>query len=132
MSHLASHPSLPQNPLLSLNHNVEVIFGTPSKNCDGVGICHINGIDHVRVQWKCPHACACLFRDSSGHLQMIFDRQRLPSNYAERYFANEEFVMEEPYVFPAALCKLLEIGSHTVNPGRYQVRVSERFFKIIF
>lgn len=107
---------------------VEVVFGVPGKNCNGVGICRISSIDHARVNWKCPHAYAWMGAALDGSLTLSFERSRLPQAVCERYFGEQNFQIEEAYPIPAAILSRLNLPSFVVKPGPHPIQVSELFF----
>jgi len=111
---------------------VEVIFGSPGKNCLGAGICRILSVEHVRVRWKCPSALAWLILSSEGSIRLAFDRsQLLPENY-DQYFRDHMFYVEEPYSIPEPLISMLNLDEFTVESGLYSVKVSAQFLTVIF
>lgn len=111
--------------------SVEVIFGVPGKNCDGVGICRILPLEGVRVRWKCPSARASL-NSTSGSISLVFARNMLSQDICERFFNGEMFQVEETYTAPQTLLSLLNLDFFAVQPGRYPVQVSEQYFTICF
>jgi hypothetical protein len=115
------------NPIL-----VEVVFGAPSKHCQGAGICNLIAINHVRAQWKCPSARALLRTTQKGAICLSFDRNELSTAILERFFKGELFQVEEVFPLPNHLCSLLNISPYTIAPGRYSLKVSERFIEILF
>lgn len=112
--------------------DVEVIFGTPKRNCDGVGICRLLAAEFVRVRWKCPSARAYLYPISGGGVCLRFDRQRLPQEYQDRYFRDQIFRVEEDFHIPQSLISVINMTSFTIVSGEYSVKVSERFLEIFF
>lgn len=138
MSHLDSNRNLSQSenrintPLLSTPVYVEVVFGVAGKNCDGVGICKILPLEHVRVHWKCPSARAWLCAAPEGSISLVFDRSTLPPAFLDRYFLDQTFPVEEAYSLSNTLLSLLNMSAFTVKPGRYSVQVSECFLVICF
>ena len=115
------------NPIL-----VEVIFGVPSKHCQGAGICNLMAINHVRAHWKCPSARALLSFSSSGSICLSFERSELSSAVLERFFKGQLFQVEEAFPLPNHLCSLLNISPYIIASGRYSLKVSEHFIEILF
>jgi len=112
--------------------DVEVIFGTPKRNCDGVGICRLIAVEFVRVRWKCPSARAWLFTGPTGTVCLRFDCQRLPQEYLERYFKDQIFRVEEDFPISKAMISTLKISPFTIVSGKYSVKVSEHFLEVAF
>jgi hypothetical protein len=125
--HTDAHAALLPNALL-----VEVIFGVPGKDCNGVGICRITSIDHVRVNWKCPRAIAWLNITNEGGLVLAFERSLLLPAVQERFFRAPFFQVEGPYSMPPTLLSELNLKSLTLKIGQYPIKVSEKFFVINF
>lgn len=115
-----------------INVPVEVIFGTPGKNCLGNGICRLLLLESVRVRWKCPSARAWLSSTADGAILLSFDRDALPAGCFERYFRGHVFQVEEAYPLPKPLLSRLNIGGFTLASGLYSIIVSGQFYSIRF
>lgn len=112
--------------------DVEVIFGTPKRNCDGVGICRLLAVEFVRVRWKCPSARAWLYSGPAGSVCLRFDRQRMPPSYQDRYFRGQIFKVEEDFPIPQALLSGIKMPPFTIVSGEYSVKVSGQFLEVCF
>lgn len=131
MSHFTHHSFHSSAAVNTRICRAEVIFGTPSKNCDGVGICHISGIDHVRVRRKCPAFAGWLQVEPSGAVKMTFSTETLSAEVMHRCFRGDWFAIEEPYDFPQPVISALGLGQYRVKAGFYPVEVSDFHVSII-
>lgn len=109
---------------------VDIVFGSPGKDCQGAGICQMIPAEHVRVHWKCPNARAWMYFTVNGELCLMFERQSLAPEYAERYFKNAFFLVEEAYSIPKALLAPFNRADFRVESGLYSVEVSDNFYRI--
>lgn len=138
MSHLDSNrpqyrgQSKTMRPQHLLRVCVEVIFGTPGKNCQGAGICRLLPVEPVRVRWKCPSTRAWLCTNLDGSISLCFDRRTLLRDDCEHYFVDGVFHIEEAYPLPKAIISLLNRGDFTMDSGQYSLEVSDYSYFVNF
>lgn len=101
----------------------EVIFGSLSKNCRGVGICKVDV--HGRASSSCKK-CPCRTQAEiavleNGQVRFTFETARLNKFLFNRYFRNLEFPVPEGFVFTPELLQELGLSHFTVRPGIYPV-----------
>lgn len=91
----------------SLKVRSEVVFGTPSKNCSGNGICMLT--QHRMsgsLSGPCPKAqCWLQLNPARQEAILEFDRNELSEQILEKYFATTHFYMEEAVNIPLSLSK---------------------------
>lgn len=100
----------------------DVILGSPSANCSGVGICRV--MAHREGGYPdlpCPWVRAWLSQTGMGKLRLEFDKASLSKAILEEHFAWGLFQVLEPYVVPYQLLPGLKIAERTIQPGVYQV-----------
>lgn len=110
-----------------------VIFGTPSRNCTGSGICMVTSIGHIRRR-KFP--CECV----TAYLSMAPDGAvflRIPCDNAssDRYkllFRRRIFEVDETFRIPPWLTGSWGKSSIFIPPGRYAIRKTADSWIIIF
>lgn len=109
----------------------EVIFGTPSKYCQGVGICRILSRAPKWAQLTCPHVPAHLSLSASGWLRLRFDRGSMPEPVARRYFGQPFFQIDEPCALPSRFRLLPHTAPCILQPGLYPILQTEKDWIIV-
>ena len=96
--------------------SAEVVFGAPSANCRGVGICRI-------VPPKECRPCPCLYAPSKigtlpvgGGLKLTLDKKDCPDVVRQQYFNTKLLQINEP--FPIADDLLLGLGLPAGRKGK--------------
>ena len=113
----------------------EVIFGTPSKNCSGSGICILTQHRAAHpVVCVCPKALAWFSMDVEARLIILeFEWSELSTEIQQKYFSQSYFLMDESVKVPQMIVKKwkisekvhLQSGLHVVY--RYRGKVSVIF-----
>lgn len=98
---------------------MEVVFGTPSKNCSGTGICMIASLFPQEYTIPCPHAPAIIHCVPNQELVFRFRKHRLCDRAAQAYFSAGFFLVEEPFALPQRLIRQWALPIDTIPPGRY-------------
>jgi hypothetical protein len=110
----------------------EVVLGSPSSNCNGVGICRVMVAGKISPAVTCPSVSTWLNKSPEGGLQMHFPKQQLNEKQRRRHFAWHLFTVMEPYRLSPRLCKALGITDPWIRPGIYQVFESHDLFTVSF
>lgn len=100
---------------------VEVVFGTPSKQCSGSGICIVTSAPLIRTPIICPHAPARLRRVPGEGLVFLFAKKHINTDVLMAYFASPYFLVEEPFALPRRLVKDWHLPTSWVAPGCYEL-----------
>jgi len=112
---------------------MEVVFGTPSRNCSGTGICMIASQLPQGHIIPCPHAPAIIHCDPLGHeLVFRFRKQRLPDMVVQDYFSSNIFVVEEAFSLPQRLIRMWDLPIGSIPPGRYFLEEYSREWRLYF
>lgn len=111
---------------------MEVVFGTPSKNCSGTGICMIAGRFPQGYTIRCPHAPAIIHCIPNQELVFRFRKHRLPEGAAQTYFSAGFFPVEEAFTLPQRLIRLWNLSIETIAPGRYPLEEYSREWRLYF
>lgn len=112
------HAMLSITPFLEVE--MEVVFGSPSQNCGGSGICMmISRLPKARVL-PCPHARASVAVVGNS-LRFRFAKSQMMEQYARRYFSTGYFEVFEAYQVPLRISRSLGRLGLMVRPGKYQV-----------
>ncbi len=99
---------------------MEVVFGTPSQNCIGSGICMVMNRLPYRQQLRCPHAPAWLSFEQ-GLLVFQFSKSEVLGKEAINRFASPWFLVQEPFQVPRHCARQLGLPALWVSPGLYKI-----------
>lgn len=111
----------------------QIIFGSPTKGCEGMGVCKVfpHGVDMAR--FACPSAPAWLsFSERSGFC-MTFLRHELSQDIYARYFASPLFLVEYSCPIPTRMSNRLGMpGPFSIGPGQYHIQKTKLCLQLIF
>lgn len=113
----------------------EIVFGTPSKNCEGVGICRMIGPNYLAgKEIKCPHVTGYLSLDMGRNVLYIrFSKRSLSSEMVARHFCKRLFKVTEPYKVPVHISRFLGTQQIVmIQAGSYAVRETREDWIIVF
>ncbi|MBK8192946.1 MAG: hypothetical protein IPK76_06990 [Lewinellaceae bacterium] len=111
---------------------MEVVFGTPSKNCDGAGVCMlINRLPRTH-HIPCPHAPVIIHYPPGRELVFRFRKRHLDSRVAGAYFNNERFLVEEAFRLPLQLVNRWQLPIRWIKPGSYLLEEYAREWRLYF
>jgi hypothetical protein len=102
----------------------DVVFGIPSQDCRGTGICKISSdvlaLRHSNAD--CRRTAAFVGRGrGSDKVVLVFLRELLCTNLFRRHFRKGVFEMPEACPIPAELGSKLRLSGHFLLPGRYAI-----------
>lgn len=114
--------------------SAEVIFGSLSKNCRGVGICKVDVHGETLSNCKkCPcRASASIEVLSDDSVRFTFRTESLNTFLYNRYFKHDEFPVPEGFVFQPDLLNALSLDTFVVKPGIYPVTLKDGLAAIEF
>ena len=112
------------NLLMSLTQareiRMEVVFGTPSQNCIGSGVCMVMHRLPVHQTLRCPHAPA-LISFERGRLIFRFSKSEVIREDALSRFGSRWFEVQESFQMPRYAARHLGLPSLWVLPGLYTI-----------
>lgn len=110
----------------------QVIFGTPSRNCSGSGICKVYTIHGARrLTISCEMVMARLaFWDTQ--LQMSFSIKACSEQLLQKQFGNGSFLMEEIFHLPSWLNRKWNNPAAFVPVGTYPIECRNDFIWLKF
>lgn len=111
---------------------MEVVFGTPSKNCSGAGICLIANRFPKGYAIACPHAPASIHLVSSRELVFRFRKRSLSETAVARFFNRRYFQVEESFLLPKHLVRMWRLSAASVNPGQYLLEEYSQEWRLYF
>ncbi|MBK9337939.1 MAG: hypothetical protein IPM98_15900 [Lewinellaceae bacterium] len=98
----------------------DVVLGSPSANCGGVGICRVMASGE-NLDVKCPRVATWVSVTEEGKMRFEFEKASMEGRYMRRHFRWLLFQVFEPYLVPHSLLRSQKIEQRTIRPGIYQV-----------
>jgi len=111
---------------------MEVVFGTPSQNCSGTGICMLTGRLPKRHTITCPHAPAIVHYPPGRELIFRFRKSHLGDQILRQYFSSDTFVVEEAFRIPLQLVRSWRLPVRVVKPGDYLLEEYSQEWRLYF
>lgn len=111
---------------------MEVVFGTPSKNCAGAGICLIANRFPQGYEIACPHAPALIHYVSGQELVFRFRKRWLSATAVQTYFKSDHFLVDEGFSLPQRLVRQWNLPLDCVPPGRYLLEEYAQEWRLYF
>jgi len=111
----------------------DIVFGMPSQDCRGTGICKLTSDVSAPLNLKndCRNSVAFAGKGGEGdQVVLVFFRELLCSNLYSRQFRKGVFEMTEPCPLPVDLTEMLELKGNTLLPGRYAILEQDGCFRI--
>lgn len=118
-------PILSKNLGLGPEISVEVVFGTPSQNCIGSGICKVMSRSLKIQRLSCPHSPAWLSYNR-GRLRFRFSKSEVKREDVKLRLETSLFLVNEPFQIPASTSLRLGLGSPWVSSGKYSMSESDQ------
>lgn len=107
--------------------NSQVIFGTPSRDCSGSGICKIYTIHAAkRLQIACEMVPARL-AVSDQDLLISFSEADCTESLRQKQFRGIHFWIEEAFQLPVWLAQKLDIPATVIPSGGYLIQRKNGF-----
>lgn len=105
----------------------QVVFGTPSRDCSGSGICKLYTIHAAkRLQIACEMVSARL-AVSDQDLLISFSEAECSESLKQKQFRDMHFWIEEAFQLPRWLAQKLEIPAAFIPAGRYLIQRKNGF-----
>lgn len=123
---------LPRGAALVREVEMEVVFGTPSKNCSGAGICLIANRSPYWQTIPCPHAPAIIHYPPGPELVFRFRKRYLSPETELAFFRRDFFVIEEAFRLPQRLVRQWNLSAEWIQPGHYAVEEYSQEWRLYF
>lgn len=105
----------------------QVVFGTPSRNCSGSGICKVYTIHGAkRLTISCEMVMARLVL-MDNQLQLSFSIKACSEQLLQNQFTNGYFLMEEIFHLPTWLSRKWNNPAAFIPPGNYPIQCKNGF-----
>lgn len=99
---------------------VEVVFGTPSKNCSGMGICMVaRPYSSFLQRIICPSVLSKATCLNNQTVRFEFHRNDMSSAIIIQRFLDPYFLIEEPFALPVYLARKWSLDRRWAAPGAY-------------
>lgn len=122
----------------SLRHmNCEVVFGSPSANCMGTGVCKISAATSMPVptlqRKSCQSVSAILmpFEEGNG-VSLVMAREMMCVKLLRTQFKGGVLILNETCRLPEDITTRLALKVKDLKPGIYAVEEINGFFRINF
>jgi hypothetical protein len=128
--------STPPNPVSPLQMSakglpVEIIYGLPSRNCRGMGICQVKLMEDESQQAQCQCSSIAFARITTNtQLELNIIRSSVDLQQFQARFQNLEFIVDEPKALESRVCEALKVGPLELLAGKYPVQASDEFLQI--
>lgn len=113
----------------------EVVLGSPSAGCRGVGICRVTA---MYGGWKesgtfCRRARAIIGLTPQGKLYFSIFKRSVCKEAAQKHFGQEEgFRVETAYELPWSIINVLRLEHYCIEPGLYPILETDSKWIVIF
>lgn len=108
----------------------EVIFGSPKKNCAGIGICKVSPVDNISTTLPCRSVSTEIASIKSNAIRLRLRMDGLCANLIDRQFKHGRFKMEEAFELPLWLVDKLKLSAGHIKAGSYPVIFDEEHIVI--
>jgi hypothetical protein len=98
----------------------DVILGSPSARCNGVGICRVMGVGE-NPDCPCPRISATIGVNVDGTVRFAFDKSALTQAQFQQHFQWGIFQVTEPYRMSARMCNRIGWKSGWIQAGVYKI-----------
>ncbi len=124
-------PCLPITLVQTREIRMEVVFGTPSQNCIGSGICMVMNRLPSHRPLRCPHAPAWISFEH-GLLVFRFLKTEVVREDAIYRFDAPWFLVQESFQIPLYAKRYLGLPSQWVSPGLYAIEERPKDWLLAF
>ncbi|MBV6440399.1 MAG: hypothetical protein DYG98_12805 [Haliscomenobacteraceae bacterium CHB4] len=111
----------------------DIVFGMPSQDCRGTGICKLTSDLDTPPQLKndCSNTTAFAGRVGEGNRVMLaFFRELLCAQLYSRHFRKGVLELTEPCPLPEGLVNNLKLKGKALLPGKYMVQEQDGCFRV--
>ena len=117
---ISERPQLTKRIIEAAQLRSDVVLGSPSARCNGVGICRVMG-QGEGAGMPCPHITATLSVLPNGCLRFAFDTAAMNEQYRQLHFNWMLFQIDEPVRLSPRMRQQLSWPSRWIQPGVYRV-----------
>jgi hypothetical protein len=110
---------------------MEVVFGAPSQNCIGSGVCMVMNRLPRQQQLPCPHAPTWISFER-GLLVFRFSKAEVVRQDAISRFDAPWFLVQESFHVPLYTSRHLGLPSQWIRPGLYAIEETAKDWLLTF
>jgi hypothetical protein len=111
----------------------DVVFGSPSMDCNGTGICRITS-GHVTRTLQLKKSCQLTHGQieaaPNGKVSIYFFREFLCTKLFRQHFRKGVLSMKEACPIPSKIFKGLDINGESLLPGDYAIFECDGYFRV--
>lgn len=128
----------PQPVTSRMKHmSCEVVFGSPSANCMGTGVCKISAATEMPLpaqrERNCQRMPALLVPLHQGNgVSLIVAREMMCVRLLRTQFRGNTLKLTESCPLPAEITQSMSLKIKALPPGEYAVKEANGFFRINF
>ena len=119
-----THVAVPKRPKII---DSQVIFGTPSRDCSGSGICKIYTIHAARRLHIACEMVPARLAVSDKDLLISFSEADCTESLRQKQFRSTHFGIEEAFQLPSWLAQKLDIPAAFIPAGGYLIQRKNGF-----
>ncbi len=111
----------------------DVVFGSPSMDCNGTGICKLTStrtLKQLSVKKDCRRTLGQIAASPNGHVSLFFFREFLCTHLYRQHFRKGVLVMKEACSLPSWISKGLDIKEKKMQAGSYAVVECDGYFRV--
>lgn len=111
----------------------DVVFGSPSMDCNGTGICKITGTHAnrpIHLKKNCQLTMGLIAAAPEGKVSLFFFREYLCIHLYRQHFRKGILEMKESCPLPKEISKGLNVNGRTLLPGSYTVVEVDGYFRV--
>ncbi len=111
----------------------DVVFGSPSMDCNGTGICKITGTNSIRplfLKKDCLLTKGQICAAPDGKISLFFFREFLCIHLYRQHFRKGVLTMKEACPLPKEISKSLNLKGKRLMPGNYAVVEMDGYFRV--
>ena len=134
---VGSIPNLIEIPQIQSTTNkellVEVVFGTPKRDCQGYGICKVIAFCQFNPpNCNCKHAPALVRLINQERLEFRFEEENLEMEIIKRFFSKPYFLVYQDFLFPDWMIPFFKREKVRIDSGKYPIIINNGTFIIAF
>jgi hypothetical protein len=114
----------------------DVIFGSPSADCRGTGVCKISAKQtptSIMPNRDCKATTGIFTSQNDGRVvSVVFFRELLCVNVLRRHLMSNVLELREPCPLPSSLITFLGLRIKRLEPGKYPIEEGAGFYRVTF
>jgi len=114
----------------------DVIFGSPSADCRGTGVCKISAkqTPTTLTPYRDCQATTGIFISQNGGraVSVVFFRELLCVNLLRNHLMKEVLELREPCALPSNLIAFLGLRIKRLEPGKYPIEEGAGYYRVTF